>query len=110
MLLKQIPCLFHKAKTQYPQNRNEDLDLKIRDNKLEIIQKTKYLGVQVDNSLNWKEPIKTVSTKVSRAVGFSKHAKTFLPLETLKTLSTGIIEPLSSQTFDIVALFGVVPV
>ena len=63
------------------------------NNELEIIQKTKYLGVQIDNSLNWKEHIKTVSTKVSRAIGFLKHAKTFLPKETLKTLYTAIVEP-----------------
>ena len=63
------------------------------DNELEIIQKTKYLGVQIENSLNWKEHIKTVSNKVSRAIGFLKHAKTFLTQETLKTLYTGIVEP-----------------
>ena len=74
-------------------SRNEDLHLKLRDNELEIIQETKYLGVQIDNSLNWKEHIKTVSTKVSRAIGFPKHAKAFLPQETLKTLYTDIVEP-----------------
>ena len=62
-------------------SRNEDLDLKIRDNELEIIQKTKYLGVQIDKSLNWKVHIKTVSTKVSRAIGFLNNAKTFLRQE-----------------------------
>ena len=35
----------------------------------------------------------SVSTKVSRAIGFLKHAKTFLRQETLKTLYTGIVEP-----------------
>ena len=49
--------------------------------------------MQIDNSLNWKEHIKTVSTKVSRAIGFLKHAKTFLRQETLMTLYTGIVEP-----------------
>ena len=82
-----------KQKHNILKSRNEDLNLKIRDNDLEIIQKTKYLGVQIDNSLNWKEHIKTVSTKVSRAIGFLKHAKTFLRQETLKTLYTGIVEP-----------------
>ena len=82
-----------KQKHNILKSRNEDLDLKIRNNELEIIQKTKYLGVQIDNSLNWKEHIKTVSTKVSRAIGFLKHAKTFLPKETLKTLYTAIVEP-----------------
>ena len=82
-----------KQKHTILKSRNEDLDLKIRDDDLEIIQKPKYLGVQIDSSLNWKEHIKTVSTKVSRAIGFLKHAKTFLGQETMKTLYTGIVEP-----------------
>ena len=82
-----------KQKHNILKSRNEDVDFKIRDNELKIIQKTKYLGVQIDNSLNWKEHIKTVSTKVSRAIGLLKHAKTFVPQETLKTLYTGIVEP-----------------
>ena len=71
-----------KQKHNILKSRNEGLDFKIRDNELEKIKKTKYLGVQIDNSLNWKEHIKTVSTKVSRAIGFLKHAKTFLRQET----------------------------
>ena len=59
-----------KQKHNILNSRNDDMDLKIRDTDLEIIQKTKYLGVQIDNSLNWKEHIKTVSTEVSRAIGF----------------------------------------
>ena len=81
-----------KQKHNILNSRNDDLDLKIRDNDLEIIQKTKYLGVQINKSLNWKEHIKTVSTKLSRAIGFLKHAKTLLGQETLKTLYTGIVE------------------
>ena len=82
-----------KQKHHILKSRTEDLDLKIRDNDLKIIRKTKYLGVQIDNSLNWKEHIKIVSTKVSRAISFLKNAKTFLGQETLKTLYTGIVEP-----------------
>ena len=74
-------------------SRDEDLKLKIRNKELEVIQKTKYLGVTIDNSLNWKEHIKTVSTKVSKAIGFLRPSKTFLPQETLKTLYKGIVEP-----------------
>ena len=56
-------------------------------------QITKYLGLQIDNSLDWKEHVKTVSSKVSRAIGFLKHAKSSLPEETLRTMYTGIVEP-----------------
>ena len=75
------------------QSQNKELELKIRENRLEVVQKTKYLGVETDSSLDWKEQIKAISTKVSRAVGFLKHAKSFLPKETLKTIYTGIVEP-----------------
>ena len=80
------------------------MELKIRENDLQVVQKTKHLGVQIDCSLDWKEQIKAVSTKVPRAVGFLKHAKSFLPRESLKTLYTGIVEPI----FDTVVLFGAV--
>ena len=49
--------------------------------------------MQIDCSLDWKEQIKAVSSKVSRAVGFLRHAKSFLPKETLQTPYTGIVEP-----------------
>ena len=74
-------------------SQNKELELKIRENRLEVFQKTEYLGVEIDSSLDWKEQIKAISTKVSRAVGFLKHAKSFLPKETLKIIYTGIVEP-----------------
>ena len=82
-----------KQKQNSLKSQNKDLDLKIRDNDLEVVKKTKYLGVQIDCSLNWKEQIKAVSSKVSRTVGFLRHAKFFLPKETLQTFYTGIVEP-----------------
>ena len=81
------------------QNRNilkstdQNLELSICGKELDIVQKTKCLGVQIDCSLNWKEQIKAVSAKVSRAIGFLKHAKKFLPRVTLEILYTGIVEP-----------------
>ena len=58
-----------------------------------LVTKQNNLGVQIDSSLDWKEQIKAVSVKVSRALGFLKHAKNLLPWETLRTLYTGIVEP-----------------
>ena len=82
-----------KPKHKTLMNQGESLKLKIRNDELEVVQKTKYLGVQIDNKLDWKEHIKTVSSEVSRAIGFLKHAKSFLPEKTLRTMYTGIVEP-----------------
>ena len=82
-----------KQKHNILESKNEALVLNIHNNKLIVVQNTKYLGVQIDSSLDWREQIKVVSTKVSRAVGFLRHAKSFLPKESLVTLYTGIVEP-----------------
>ena len=66
------------------------------------VENTKYLGVQVDNSLDRKEHIKSVSTKVSRAVGLLMYAKRFLPQNSLKTLTLASLNPTSAT----VALYG----
>ena len=50
-------------------------------------------GVQIDSALDWKEQIKAVSTKVSSAIGFLRHARSFLPMASFETLYTGIVEP-----------------
>ena len=68
-------------------------DPKIREKEIEIRSKAKYLGVQIDDNLNWKEHIRAVSAKVSRAVGFLKYSKQYLPLSAVKTLYTSIVEP-----------------
>ena len=54
-----------KPKHRMLNNTAEKLNLEIRGRELDVVMKTKYLGVQVDNSLDWKEHIKAVSCKVS---------------------------------------------
>ena len=82
-----------KKKHNSLKRQSEALELKICDKELEVVQKTKYLGVQIDCSLDWKEQINAVSSEVSSAIGFLKHAKSFLPMTSLKTLYTGIVDP-----------------
>ena len=82
-----------KPKHEALENQSESLKLKIRNDELDVVQKTKYLGVKTDSKLDWEEHIKTVSSKVSRAIGFLKYAKSFLPEKTLRTMQTGIFEP-----------------
>ena len=56
--------------------------LKIKDHELEVVDTTKYLGLQIDNSLDWKRHISVLSSKASKAIDFLKHAKP-ITLETL---------------------------
>ena len=51
------------------------------------------MGVQLDQHLVWNGHFRFVFAKVSRAVGFLKHAKKFLPQGTLNHIYKGIVEP-----------------
>ena len=65
----------------------------IGDEEILIIEHTKYIGVQVDQYMNWKNHINHVIKKISRALGMIPRAKNFLPLTTLQTLYKSIVEP-----------------
>ena len=96
-----------KPKHRAFNNAAERFHLTIRGNELDIVNKTKYLGIHADNSLDWKEHIKAVSTKSSRAIGFLKQATNILPIASLKTLYSSIVEPWS-PIFDTTVLSGIV--
>ena len=44
-----------KPKLKALESKIESLRLKIQVDGLEVVQKTKYLGVQIDDSLDWKK-------------------------------------------------------
>ena len=46
-------------------SQDKDVKLKICNNDLEVVKKIKYLGVKINWSLDWKQQIKAVSSKVS---------------------------------------------
>ena len=59
-----------KSKHRSIKNSDETFGLKMCDKSLDIVEKTKYLGVQIDQNLDWKEHRKYVASKVSRSTGF----------------------------------------
>ena len=82
-----------KRKLAILKNQAEQLHLHIRHNDLDVVQCTKYLGVHIDNTLDWKNHIQEVSKKISRSLGLIRYAKRFLPFESLKNLYTGLVDP-----------------
>ena len=82
-----------KAKRKTLDKSSQHLQVKINGTELEVVSKIKYLGVLLDNSLDWKDQVQAVSLKVSRGLGILKHAKNFLPFSALTSLYTSIVEP-----------------
>ena len=82
-----------KSKQKALINSNEKLDIKVKGENLMVVGKIKYLGVQIDQNLEWKEHNKYVSSKVARAIGFLKYTKHFIPRNCLNKLYRSIVEP-----------------
>ena len=54
--------------------------------KIEISKRVKYLGIQIDQHLNWNEHIKNIITKLTRAIGILSKISHYLPKFLLKTI------------------------
>ena len=60
---------------------------------IDLVNKVKYLGLHIDNSLTWKCQIENLKGKVSRAIGLLKYCKNFVSMESLKDIYRSIVEP-----------------
>ena len=64
----------------------ERLTLKLHHTKLFESSKIKYLGLILDNKLNWKAHLNELSKKLSRAVGLMYKIRHFCPTAVLRSL------------------------
>ena len=65
-------------------NKNVNITLEMNSNTLQRVQETKYLGVIIDENLNWKSHIKLVKAKVSRACYIMTKLKHYVNTAALK--------------------------
>jgi len=56
-------------------------------------QACKFLGIYIDEFLNWKYHIRYINTKIARSLFIMKQVKHFLPYESLRTLYFSLVHP-----------------
>ena len=68
-------------------------ELKIRINGIEIERKsiTKFLGLQIDEKLNWKAHITHLCNKVSKSIAILRKVRSIFPLNILKMIYMSLI-------------------
>ena len=71
----------------------EQFDIYIDGYSIERVKHTKFLGVFIDDKLNWKKHISYISSKISRGLGIVIKARKLLSLSALKTLYFSFIYP-----------------
>ena len=67
-------------------NSTKQFRIKMQGNQIEQLTDIKYLGIQLDDKLNWKKQINRVKTKLSSASYIIAKSKNYLDQQTLKLL------------------------
>ncbi len=73
--------------------KNITLDINIDGLKIDQVDNTKFLGIQIDHKLNWKIHIQNLCKKLSRHIGIINRLKSYLPQQTLLQLYYSFIYP-----------------
>lgn len=63
----------------------------LENNVLEQVENTKFLGVYIDQHLDWKAHVNFIAAKISKAAGLLYKAKYYLPSKSLLTLYYALI-------------------
>ena len=84
--------IFSKKKIK-PGVPKPSVNLSIDGQPLSEVEKTKFLGVIIDNTLTWEHHIKYISGKIARGIGILIKAKDILNKDTLVTLYYSFVYP-----------------
>ena len=68
--------------------------IKLEQRQISQVYTYKYLGVWLDQTLNWKEHVTKTSKKIGSRIALLGRSKRYIPLEGLKLLANALILPL----------------
>jgi len=77
-----------------PQKKmNYNLNININSENLKQETQIKYLGIMLDNNLNWKPHVSFISSKIKRNIGIICKARHYVNLDILRNLYYSLIYP-----------------
>ena len=68
-------------------------DIRINDSPIERVTDFNFLGLQIDQHLNWNAHIQKCSNKISRTLGVMNRLKRYLPTKILRVLYNSLVLP-----------------
>ena len=68
-------------------------NIRINNETIERKSHTKFLGVYVDENLNWKEHVNLIADKVSKSIGIVTKSRFYLSMPSLRTLYFALVYP-----------------
>ena len=94
LLANKLSLNISKSNFLLISSRKTDKSIKLKINSKDLKQEnyTKYLGVIIDNNLNWKLHIKQINLKLSKGIGVLYKLRHLVPKQSLKTLYSSFIQ------------------
>ena len=74
-------------------NKYKNISLTYNDDKIEIVDKFRYLGIVFDSNLSWNEHVQHVSSIVSKRISVIRRVKYYLPDDTVNLLAKAMVFP-----------------
>lgn len=74
-----------------PQKRVQKPEISICNESIEYVSDFNFLGIVINENLNWKSHISTISKKISKTIGIINRLKTTLPQHVLLILYNSLI-------------------
>jgi hypothetical protein len=74
--------------------KSTDLDIRLRQEKLELVYVFKYLGMWFDPQLKWTMHIDKMSSKISQKIGIIKRLRQYIDQNTINMLYNAIVLPI----------------
>ena len=68
-------------------------DVRINNQSIERVSKFNFLGLTIDEHLNWNAHIQKISNKIAKSIGIINRLKRYLPPSILRTLYNALVLP-----------------
>ena len=68
-------------------------DVRINNQSIERVSEFNFLGLTIDEHLNWNAHIQKISNKIAKSIGIINRLKRYLPLSILRTLYNALVLP-----------------
>ena len=85
--------IFTNQKNKLKNDQNNEYDVLLNGEILEEVDHAKYLGVLIDNKLNWKFHINSINLKLSKGTGLLAKIRHFVPSDVLRSLYFSFTNP-----------------
>ena len=87
-------------------NLNYRFNIQINGQSIERMYSYRYLGLEIDESLNWQVHIETICKKISASLGALKRIRTFVPQNTLILMYKALVLPYSDYCSEVWGCLG----